>query len=290
MPNKVKVLCDTSCDLPAQLAESRGILVLPALVIFNSELFREGVDISVDAFYDRLQQGLVPSTSQIGPADFAPFFRAAVADGSEAVYIGLSSGLSGSTGNAEQVAAELGGGVRVVDSLSASMGAGLMVLKAADLADEGLSADAIVAELIRYREQVCHAFTLDTLEFARRSGRITRLSAIAAGVLDIKPVLNIDMEGRLEPLDKVRGRKRALNRVCDEIDRLGADLHGKRAALSHAHDRETAAALAERLRTEYGAAEVVVGEIGANIGSHVGPGCIAIFFEGPAGRGYAPQS
>lgn len=289
MTHPVKVLCDSCSDLPRELLTARGIDSIPLTVILGNEELKDGVDITADQFYERVQrEKLAPRTSQVTPAEYGLFFRRAVADGSEAVYIGLSSGLSGSMQSALLAAQEpeLGGRVHVVDSLGASVGLGLMVIKAADLAESGLPAASIKDEIDRYRARVCHVFTLNTLEFAARSGRVTRFSSIAAGVLDIKPVLNMDMEGHLVPFEKVRGRKKALNRLFEEMERLGANPAGQRVGLCHAQDAVTAAEMAERFRTQYGAAEVVVGQIGATIGSHVGPGCISIFFEGPVNRGY----
>lgn len=289
MTQRVRILTDSCSDLPRELLQSRGIDSIPLTVNLGDREVKDGVDITADEFYQRVQrEKLAPRTSQITPVEYGAFFREAVADGSEAVYIGLSSGLSGSIQNAFLAAQspELGGRVQVVDSLGASVGQGLMVLKAADLAESGLPAAAIKEEIDRYRARVCHVFTLDTLEFAARSGRVTRFSSIAAGVLDIKPVLNVDMEGHLVPFEKVRGRKKALNRLLEEMERLGANTVGQRMGFSHAADPATAADFAERFRTRYGASEVVVGQIGATIGSHVGPGCIAIFFEGPVNRGY----
>ncbi|MHB9145135.1 MAG: DegV family protein [Symbiobacteriia bacterium] len=289
MTKPVRILCDTCCDLPRDLLDQRGIKAIPLTLILGDQLLRDGIDITAAEFYARVQQeGIAPTTSQVTPAEYLPFFTEAVEGGSEAVYIGLSSGLSGSVQSAFLAARTpaLGGRVQVVDSLGASVGLGLMVLKAADLADAGKSAAEIKAAIDEYRAGIHHVFTLDTLEFARRSGRVTRFSSIAAGVLDIKPVLNMDMQGHLVPFGKVRGRKKALGRLFEEMDRLGANPAGTRVGISHGHDLATATEMAERFRSQYGAAEVVVGEIGAIIGAHVGPGCISIFFEGPTGRGY----
>lgn len=282
---RVKVLTDSCCDLPPDLARARGITVIPMTVNLGGELLKDGVEISPDRFYSRVQQeGLTPTTAQLTPYEFTQYFRAATADGGEAVCVGLSSGLSNSVLNGVAAAAEFEGRVAIVDSLGASVGLGLMVLRAADMADRGLDAAAIRADLEQYRHTVYHLFTLDTLDFAARSGRITKFAALAAGLLEIKPVLHVDSEGHLVPLDKVRGRKRAIGRLFGEMERLGADVAGKRVGISHAHDAETAAEMAERFRTQYGASEVVVGQIGSTVGTHVGPGCVSIFFEGAPGR------
>lgn len=284
----VKIVCDSCADLPASLLANRSISSIPLTVSFGTEQFKDGVDITPDQFYERLKGAKeMPTTSQISPAEFAAKFGPLTADGSDLVYIGLSSGLSGSYQNAALVASEseYGGRVFAVDSLGASVGLGLMILRAADLAEAGKSAAEIAADIESFRARMCHVFTLDTLEYARRGGRVSALSAIAANVLDVKPVLHMDMAGKLIPIDRVRGRKRAISRLFDEIERLGADLQGKRVGISHASCPDEAEEAAHRFRTKFGAAEVVIGQIGATIGAHVGPGCLSIFFEGPEGRG-----
>ncbi|HWI63235.1 MAG TPA: DegV family protein [Symbiobacteriaceae bacterium] len=282
----VKIVCDSCADLPVTLLRQRNITSIPLTVTFGSEQFKDGVDITVEQFYERLTTSReMPSTSQITPGEYAAVFPSLVADGSEAVYVGLSSGLSGSYQSARLAAQELEGKVYVVDSLGASVGLGLMVLRAADLAAEGKTAAEIAADIEAYRNRMCHVFTLDTLEYARRGGRVSAFSAMAANVLDIKPVLHIDMAGKLIPIDRVRGRRRAITRLFDEIERLGADPRDQRVGISHSNAEEEALEMAHRFRTKYAVREVVIGQIGATIGAHVGPGCLSIFFEGPDGRG-----
>lgn len=283
----VRILCDSCADLPRPLREQRHIASIPLTVSFGTEVFRDQVDIQNDEFYARLKnERALPTTSQITPAQYDQFFKEVVGE-DEAVYIGLSSGLSGSVQGAQMTAAqpEYGGRIRVVDSLGASTGLGLMVLKAADLADEGASADEIAQAIQSLRARMCHVFTLDTLEYAHRGGRVSAFSAAASKLLDVKPILHMDMAGKLVAIDRARGRKKALNRLFEEVERLGANPAGQRVAVCHAACEPEALEMAERFRTQYGAAEVVVAQIGSVIGTHTGPGCISIFFEGPVGRG-----
>jgi DegV family protein with EDD domain len=284
----VRIVCDSCADLPPALLTQYGITSIPLTVSFGTEQFKDGVDITPDEFYERLKTAKeMPTTSQITPGEYAPVFARLTADGSEVVYVGLSSGVSGSIQSATVAASDpaLGGRVHVVDSLGASVGLGLMVLHAADLAASGKGGAEVAAEMDLFRAKVCHVFTLDTLEYARKGGRVSALSAIAANVLDIKPVLHMDMAGKLIPIDRARGRKKAIARLFDEMERLGADVRDQRVGICHAHAIDDAQEMAHRFRTKYGAREVVIGEIGATIGAHVGPGCVSIFFEGPAGRG-----
>lgn len=284
----VRIVCDSCADLPASLLRDRNIPSIPLTVSFGSEQFKDGVDITPGRFYELLKTAReMPTTSQIVPAEYATVFGPLVAAGDEVVYVGLSSGLSGSYQSASIAAGapELAGRVHVVDSLGASVGLGLMVLRAADLAAAGKTGAEIALDLQDYRARMCHVFTLDTLEYARRGGRVSAFSAMAASVLDIKPVLHIDMAGKLIPIDRVRGRKKAIARLFDELERLGANVRDQRVGISHAAAEAEALEMAHRFRTKLGAREVVIGEIGATIGAHVGPGCLSIFFEGPVGRG-----
>ncbi len=281
----VKIVCDSCVDLPAALLQKHGIQPLPLTVTFGNESFKDGFDISPETFYHRLrtEKGL-PTTSQISPAEFKLAFERATADGSSAVYIGLSSGLSGCVQSALMAAQGFGDRVKVVDSLGASVGLGLMVLRAAELAEAGASADEIAADIDAFRSRMCHVFTLDTLEYAHRGGRVSTVAAVASRLLDVKAVLHMDMAGKLIPIDRAHGRKRSLHRLFEEMERLGADVRGKRVGVCHADAAAEAEEMAERFRSHYGAAEVVVGVVGATIGTHTGPGVISIFFEGPEGR------
>lgn len=282
----VKIVCDSCADLPAALLAQRQVSCVPLTVTFGSEQLKDGVDITPDRFYERLRTTKeMPTTSQITPPEFAAVFDPLVADGSDLVYVGLSSGLSGSFQNAVLTAQQYDGRVHVVDSLGASVGLGLMVLRAADLADAGKTAAEIAADITEFRTRMCHVFTLDTLEYARRGGRVSALSAIAANVLDVKPVLHMDMAGKLIPIDRVRGRKRSIARLFDEMERLGVDPRDQRVGICHAAAEDEALEMAHRFRTKHAVKEVVIGQIGATVGAHVGPGCVSIFFEGPAGRG-----
>lgn len=282
-----KIICDSCADLPQSLLAAHGITCIPMTVSFGSEVFRDGIDIDADTFYARLTTtNQLPTTAQVTPMEYNRYFQEAVADGSEAVYVAFSSGLTGSVQNALAAAAEpeLNGRVHVVDSLGASVGLGLMVLRAAELAETGKSAAEIAADIERFRARVCHVFTLDTLDYIFKGGRVSTFSLVASKMLDVKPILHMDMAGKLIPIDRARGRKRALNRLFEEMERLDVNPRGQRVGISHAHAAAEAQRMADYLRSHYGAAEVVVGEIGPVIGSHVGPGCVSIFFEGPEGR------
>lgn len=284
---RTRILTDSAADLPPDLCRRLGIGVIPLTVHFGQETLRDGVDLTNGEFYRRLTGGgELPHTSQIDPATYANAFQEALATADEVVYVGLSSGLSGSMQSAHLALEMAGVGERVhlVDSLGASMGQGLMALVAAQRAAEGAGAWEIASYLQELRLQVRHVFTLDTLEYLRRGGRISGFAAAAGQLLDIKPLLRMDEEGKIVPLDRLRGRRRALRRLLEEVEAGDGPVAGRWFGISHAQAPQEAAEFAAALAERYPQAEVVVGEIGATIGTHVGPGCLALFFASARGR------
>lgn len=284
---RIHVFTDSAADLPRSVCEAWGIQVVPMTVYLDEKEYKDGIDIDAATFYRLIAEGAQGArTAQPNPAAFVEAFAPSLEAGDEVLYVGISSGVSGTVQSA-RMARDLVSAperVHVIDTLGASMGQGLMVIKAAELARQGLPVVEITRQVEGYRDGVYHVFTLNTLEFARRSGRVSSVAAMAAGLLDIKPILRIDMEGHIVSLDKTRGRKKAIKRLLDELEAKGLEIAGQRIGLSHAIAPDEAAELAALLVSQYRAGEVVMGEIGPTVGSHVGPGTIALFFSGPAGR------
>ncbi|MGE5560474.1 MAG: DegV family protein [Chloroflexota bacterium] len=289
MGNRVKVFCDSCADLDPRTYEWHDVSVLPLHVHFGSEVYDDGVSLKPEEFYAKLAQApVLPTTSCPSPGEFQQAFAGPLAAGQDIVYIGISSALSGSVQSALTARDLLGADasrVVVVDSLGASTGEGLLVLRACQLAEQGKSAAEIGATLTAERLSLCSVFTPDTLGYLRKGGRISGFAATAATILDIKPVMCVDETGHLVSLDKVRGRKRAVRRLVEEFAaKRRADQLGGLVAISHSRCAVEARELAETLRREYGADEIIIGEIGATIGTHTGPGCLALFFGSATGR------
>jgi len=284
---RIRILTDTAADLPHDVAEAYGVTCIPMTVNLGNRDYMDGVDITSAAFYRMVEAGTeTPRTAQPNPPTFAKAFETALRTCDHVVYVGLSSGLSGAVQSALMGRTMVPDPVcvTVIDTLGASMGQGLIALKAAELANAGAEVAEVVRETEAYRDRLQHVFTINTLNFARRSGRVSAVSALAAGLLDVKPVLRMDMAGHIVSLDKARGRKKALRRLLDEVEAKGRNLAGTRMGISAALAPTEAAELAEVIKRQYGAPEVIVGEIGPTVGSHVGPGTVAIFFEGEPGR------
>lgn len=282
----VRILTDSAADLPQKIVESYGVPVVANTVYLGDKEYADGVDLDVATFYQVAGSGVTTKTANPNPAAYQAVFERLTAEGDEVVYICLSSGLSGSIQSATigrdmLKHPEL---VHIVDSLGASMGEGLMAMQALDLATQGVKAAELVPAVEAYRDRLYHIFTLNTLSFAVRSGRVSAVSALAAGLLDIKPVLHMPIDGRISSLDKTRGRKKALRMMLDVMEAKGRHLQGQRIGISHAVCEQDALELAQTIKDEFGVGEVVISTIGPTVGAHVGPGTLALFFEGEAGR------
>ena len=275
----IKVITDSTADLPKDIADQYGITILPMTTSFNGVDYRDGVDLTNAEFYTLLANSPeLPHTSQHSPQFLADAYREALADGTPVLAIHLSSGLSGTIQNAFLAKELLNNppGLCVVDSLSASLGQGLLAYRAAEWAQTGLSLEETAAKVTDLRGRMRSGFVVNTLKYLLKGGRVNRLQATVGSVLDIKPILKINQEGLIDQVDKIRGRKAALRRLLTMVEEQG-DLTQQTVAISHALCPEDAEKIKEILLERFGVQKVIVGEIGAVIGTHVGPGTVALF-------------
>ena len=279
------LITDSCCDLPAALLAERDIVTLDYPVVLDGveQVDESGRPVSHALFYGRVRAGAAPSTAAIAIPSYAEAFRAGAAQGRPVVLLGLSSALSGTFDRAlmarDLVLEEYPeADIRVIESLNASVALGLLVLEAADHISAGAAIDELVAWLEPARSTVNAYFTLETLEHLRRGGRISDVAAAAGTMLDIKPVLRIDGIGALVISEKLRGRRKSMAALADILQRRIDG--GRRVLVGHGDSPEDGARLAEMVRERAGAAEVVVTEVGPVIGSHVGPGMLAVAFIG----------
>ncbi len=288
---KVAVVVDSSNDLPDAALDQHRIAVVPLQVMFGEETFRDRIDLKPAEFYRRLRLAKqLPTTSQPSPAEFVRAFRAARAEAEEVVGIFLSGALSGTLGSAQAAVSAAGvDRVHIVDSRSASLGIGLLALRAAELADEGWGAEDIARELSRVRDQSGVFLTVDTYENLIRSGRVTRGKAWLGGLLDIKPILEVDLAGRIQRVDRARGRAQLVDRVLELIDAALTPRPSQlRIGIVHAEAPEVAERLRTALTAAYSPKDVVVGPATGVLGTHVGIGAWAVFYQvedaaGPSG-------
>ena len=271
---KVAIVTDSTADLPAQLVKARGITIVPLTLNFEGRSLLDGVDIKPSEFYRKLPNATThPTTSQPSAGRFAEAYQELLADHADVVSIHISEKLSGTYASAVQ-GAEMTDPkrVHVIDSQLVSMSLGLVTMAAAEIASRGANADAIVQKVTEMREQVQTYFSVATLEFLRRGGRIGRASALLGSVLQVKPVLCI-RDGLVTPLERVRTFDRALNRIVEltrEVDR------GKGLCVIVGHG--DAEADAERVARELEpvAETLMIQPLGPVVGAHAGPGVVGV--------------
>ncbi len=280
------IVTDSTVDLTEEIINELGVEIIPLSYTINGETMQDTTDpAKVHDFYERLRAGEVSTTSQINSETFRECFENIIKAGKDVLYLGFSSGISGTFQSsliAKQDIAEAypESIVEVVDTKCASMGEGLIVYYAAKMKQSGKNLYEVRDWVEDNKQKVNHCFTVDDLSFLKRGGRISSTAAILGGVLNIKPVLDCDKEGKLRPLMKVRGRKKALDELVHQMELLVEDPEGQMIFISHGDVEEDAKYLEQEIRARYDIADVKTNFIGSTIGSHSGPGTIAIFFLG----------
>ncbi|HUR15922.1 MAG TPA: DegV family protein [Candidatus Limnocylindrales bacterium] len=269
---RVAIVADSAGDLTAKQAQNAGISVVPLLVTFGEREYRAGVDLSSEDFYAQLTApgAPFPKTAAAAPGTFRETFERLLAEGAdEIVYVGVGAKLSATLGSAK-VARDMlpDRTIRIVDSNSASMGAGLLALRASEMAAAGASSDEIAADLERRREGISLYVVLETLEYLKRGGRISPARAAIGSVLSVKPIITI-LDGVVETADKPRTRGRARERLIELITATSPE----RVAILHSQSDDVEAFATElAAATKVPRAEMLVNVIGASVGPHVGPG------------------
>lgn len=281
----LRILTDSGCDLPDDIIKEYDIYVFPIIVIDNDEEYLDNVTIKAKTLYENMKSGKHYRTAQIPPNVFEEEFEKIAKNGESAIYIAFSSGLSATYQSSVLVKDSLlekypDLDLTIVDSKSASLGFGLIVYEAAKMAKEGKNKEEILKMLDFYIEHMNHIFTVDNLEYLFRGGRVTRTQAFMGGLLNIKPVLDVTEEGKLRPLEKVRGKGKVLKRMLELMDERakGADLSSQVIGISHGDDYDNAIKLKNMIEEKYEVKEFVINDIGCAIGAHSGPGTIALFF------------
>lgn len=271
----VRIVTDSTCDLPPALVEAHGIFVVPLTVFFGEEALLDGIEVRAEDFYDRLKESSsLPKTSQPSAELFEETYREAGANGDEVVSIHLSSKMSG-TLNAASVAREAVSPdihVDLIDSYNVSLGLGLIVLEAARVAQAGGSLDQVVAATRSAMERVSIHVCLDTLEYLRKGGRIGRAQSVAGSVLSIKPILSVQ-NGEVTPLERVRTRGKAVERIFGIAAEMG---RAKQMFIACSGNDDEARAFLERLRPHLPHTDLILSHLGPVVGVYAGPGAIGV--------------
>lgn len=281
--NKYQIITDSGCDLSQSMLSGLNILAQPLLVNFRGETLPDSVDEGVQNFYNGLRAGDVATTSAINPEGWKSIIEPVMKEGRDALVVTFSSGLSTTYQSAVIAADELlemypDRKIRVVDSLAASLGQGLLLYYICAKRDAGLDLDQLAAWVEENRLKLCHWFTVDDLMFLKRGGRVSAATALVGTMLQIKPVLHVDQEGHLISMAKCRGRKAAIQALAEKLKQAGQP--NDVAYICHGDCLEDAQYLASMLKETCGVKEVFIGYTGAVIGSHSGPGTLAVFYMG----------
>jgi DegV family protein with EDD domain len=273
------IVLDSTADLPDAAERFPNWRVVPLYVRFGEESFRDGVDIAPDAFYERLRRSEVfPTTSQPTPGDFLACYRELGAY-ERVLSLHVSARVSGTFASAEMAAAEVGHGVvRAIDTETASASIAMLALAIQRRLERGTTDEEVDALVERYRQERGLLFTVDTLEFLQRGGRIGKAAAFAGTLLHVKPILSI-RGGEVEPVKRVRGERKAFAEFAAALEAETEDAPAFRLAVAHAAAPERAAELEALVREQRPQAELeLVVPLGAVIGAHAGPGTLGLFW------------
>jgi DegV family protein with EDD domain len=279
---------DSSADLTDELLQEYGIHIVSLSFRVGGEEFPcyvQGQKTDYKQFYDRMRKGEMVDTSLIDMSTCRDIFEGILRRGNDVLYIGFSSALSGSYNAGAMVAESLRGAyperrIATIDSLSASMGEGLLVYYAAEQRRDGKSMDEVSDWLIENRLHLCHWFTVDDLFHLKRGGRISAATALVGTMLGVKPVLHVDNEGKLVAVGKVRGRRKSLETLVDEMEKTCTNPTEQLVFISHGDCVEDAQHVERLVRERLKVKDVQINYVDPVIGAHSGPGTVALFFLG----------
>lgn len=278
----VQILADSACDLTEKYHQEYNIDIVPLTVHLDGQDYQDQIDIEPKKLYDAMRNGSSPKTSQVTPQTFKSIFTKYAKANQPLIYFAFSSELSGTYQAAKMVQEEMkeeypDANIHIIDTKCASLGYGLVVLRVAELAKQGASIDEIIEIGTYYANHMEHIFTVDDLKYLFRGGRVSRTSAFVGSLLKIKPLLHVD-QGKLVPIEKIRGSKRVLGRMIEVMEERGVDFDKQTIGISHGDDLATAEKLATMIKEKFPVKDVLIENVGAVIGAHSGPGTIALFF------------
>ena len=278
----VKIIVDSASDIRLSEATRQDVGFIPLKTILSGKEYRDGIDVTPDVFYEMLKANKeLASTSQVTAAEFSDAFAAAVAEGDDVVVITISSGLSGTYQSARIAAADYEGRVFVVDSLSATAGEQVLLAHALTLREQGKSAREIADELNELKKKIRLFVRVETLEYLKRGGRVSKTAAFVGGLLHFMPVLTLK-DGKLESVGKARGARLSYKLLNDSICEAGGIDFSMPVAITYAGDLQDGT-LQDYLASSkdvMGSNEegLLIGELGCVIGTHTGPGAIVVAF------------
>ncbi len=281
------ITTDNNSDLPEDFYREHQVGCTYLSYSIDGQTHTREDFLPTEEFYARMRSGAMPTTAQVNPEAARELMEPYLQAGKDLLHIAFSSGLSGSYDSCRAAARELSERyperkIQVIDSLSASLGQGLLVHYAVKMKEEGHSMEEVAQWVEDHRKNLVHLFTVDDLDHLHRGGRVSKATAIVGGMLNIKPVLHVDDDGKLVATGKVRGRKKSLQALVDGMrEQIGS--YGSRCDtifISHGDCEADARSVEKKVREIYPIQTVVINHVGATIGAHSGPGTVALFFLG----------
>ena len=281
------ITTDNMADLPEEYIAEHNLQTMSLTYLLEGETYNAENSLPWKEFYKKMREGSMPTTSQTNPEEAGEMLKKFLKINKNIIHIAFSSGLSGTYNSVRLAAQELmeehpDCKITVVDSLAASMGEGLLVYRALKQQEAGLSYDEMVQWLEDNKLHVCHCFTVDDLFHLYRGGRVSKAAAVLGTMINLKPVLHVDNEGHLIPVSKVRGRKKSLNTLVDNMEKQMGSRRDENdiVFISHGDCYEDALYVQEQVKKRFGIEAFMISPVGPVIGAHSGPGTLALFFMG----------
>jgi len=278
----IKLFADSACDLPLEFFEENDVTLIPLNVYMDEKEYLDIKTINPKEVFNGIRSGKVPKTSQPSPEAFEELFIELAKSKQTGIYIAFSSALSGTYQTAEMVRGQVleeypDLDLTIIDTKCASVGYGLIVRNAVDLLQAKAPKEEIIEAAIFNSQHMEHLFTVDDLDYLAKGGRLSKASAFLGGLLNIKPLLHVE-DGKLVPLEKLRGKKKVLQRMLDLMGERGDHLQDQCIGICHGDDEEAALNLKQLIEERFGVKDFYINIIGSAVGSHAGPGTLAVFF------------
>lgn len=279
------ITVNSTVDLPREWLEERNVPVIPLKYTIDGETYTDMYGLSAKEFFDKLREGHVSVTSQINPGEAEEMLEPFLKEGKDILHLGFSSGLSGTLNSMKIAGAELSekypeAKIIIIDTLCACLGEGLLLYKALQLKEKGKTIDEIEQWVEENKLHICHDVTVDDLNHLHRGGRISKTTAVLGTLVQIKPIIHMDNNGKLQVIGKERGRKKSLNRIVDMAVEQSKGWDNDIIMITHGDCIEDAEYVAKLVREKMGIDNILINNIGTVIGSHTGPGVVAVFCMG----------
>lgn len=279
------VTVNSTVDLPREWVEERNVPVIPLKYTIDGETYTDMYGLTGKEFFAKLREGKMSVTSQVNPDEAKEALEPILREGKDILHLGFSSGLSGTYNSMRIAGEELAeeypdAKIIIIDTLCACMGEGLLLYKVLQMKDAGKGIDEIAQWMEENKLHVCHNVTVDDLNHLHRGGRVSKASAIVGTMVQIKPIIHVDNEGKLQVIAKERGRKKSLNKIVDMAAEQSKGWDNDIVMITHGDCIEEAEYVAGLVREKMGVKEVMINNIGTVIGSHTGPGVLAVFCMG----------